>query len=604
MAGSLTSRIVRTPVVTDAALAEAIAPDLPALGPLRDLALGAAANAPYLARLLTRHGPWLAERTDDAPETVLASLFNDLRREAAVAGDANALGVTLRQAKARAALLIALADLGGVWPLETVTGALSDLATTALGAATDWLLRDALTRGRLPGMAPDTLPADTGYTVIAMGKLGAGELNFSSDIDLICLFDQDRFQPDDFAEAKAGFIRVTRALVKAIGEQTETGYVFRTDLRLRPTPSTTPVCMAMEAAERYYESLGRTWERAAHIKARAVAGDLAAGETYLGHLTPFVWRRHLDFAAIEDTSEMLRKIREKKGKFTPEGLPGHDIKLGPGGIREIEFFAQTRQLIGGGRDPALRVRGTVEALSVLAHRGWVGSETAEALTEDYRAHRELEHRLQMIEDAQTQTIPTSPEARARVAALSGEPDPAVWERAIADRLGRVHARTEAFFVPTEAGTRPEHPLQIVEGDLAALGFERPSDACRIVERWRSGRLAATRSPRARRLFEQLEPRILTDLSESATPDEAIAQFDRFLSGLPAGVQVFSLFAANPHLLDLIVGICAVAPKLAAHLGREPMALEALIARDFFAPMPGPEALTADLETWLAREDDY
>ncbi|MEM9148508.1 MAG: bifunctional [glutamine synthetase] adenylyltransferase/[glutamine synthetase]-adenylyl-L-tyrosine phosphorylase [Pseudomonadota bacterium] len=603
MAAALTARITEAPpLLAGAAALPADLPESLTQGAIGDLLRGAASNAPYLLGLIGRHGPWLEIVAGHAPEATLETQRASLRREGAAAPDARHLGTILRAAKSRAALLIALSDLGGIWPVETVTEALSALAEDCVATATDWLIREALARGKLPGFAPDSLPAATGYTVLAMGKLGAGELNFSSDIDLICLFDQDRFEPSDFAEAKQGFIRITRALVKAIGEPTEAGYVFRTDLRLRPAPSTTPVCLAMEAAERYYESLGRTWERAAHIKARAIAGDRAAGAAYLARLAPFVWRRHLDFAAIEDTSEMLRKIREKTGKFTPEGLAGHDLKLGPGGIRAIEFFAQTRQLIGGGRDPALRLRGTVAALEVLAERGWIDRETAVSLTEDYRAHRRLEHRLQMVEDAQTQTIPAAPEARARIAALCGTADRAAWERRLASRLARVHASTEAFFVPE--GGAPEPATDITEAAIASLGFARPGDACRLVARWRSGRIAATRTARARRLYDVLEPRILTALSAGASPDEAIAQFDRFLSGLPAGVQVFSLFTANPHLLDLIVGICAAAPRLADHLGREPLALDALIEPDFFAPLPDVTALTADLETWLARETDY
>ncbi len=605
MPGRFASRIASAPIPHDPDRAAALVAELPgalARGPLGQLIAGAAGSAPYLARLTTRHREWLAGAVEAPPETVLADLLAEMRDAARAAADERALGSALRRAKSRAALLIALADLGGVWSLAEVTAALSALADAATAEATRWLTAEALARGRLPGLGPEALPSGAGYAVIAMGKLGALELNYSSDIDLICLFDQDRFEPADYAEAKAGFIRITRALVRVLSEPTDEGYVFRTDLRLRPTPSTTPVCMAMEAAERYYESLGRTWERAAHIKARPAAGDLAAGRAYLRRLDPFVWRRHLDFAAIEDTTDMLRKIRAQQGKVSPEGLAGHDLKLGPGGIREIEFFAQTRQLIGGGRHPDLRPAGTLDALRALAARGWISEATRATLSADYVEHRTLEHRLQMVEDAQTQTIPLAREARARVAALSGTDDLAAWEWALAERLARVHEATEAFFAPGLDG-EPE-PEELSEARLAALGFERPADAERMIARWRSGRLPATRSARAQRLYAGLEPRILGELARGQAPDEAIAQFDRFLSGLPAGVQVFSLFSANPHLLDLIVGICAVAPKLAAHLGREPTALEALLAPDFFEPLPGPAALLAELETWLGRESDY
>jgi len=599
---SLAARVTAAPIRFDPdCAAEAMAgldPDLTrdAIG---DLLGGAAGASPYLAQLIRRHGDWLAGIGAKAPETTMAALLDEMRAGVGAAPDQKAAGRALRLAKSRAALLIALADLGGVWDLGGVTGALTDLADAAIASALGWLLAEELRRGKFPGLTDEAVERGAGYVVLAMGKQGARELNYSSDIDLICLFDQDRLDPADYAEAKARYIHITRSLVRLLSDQTEDGYVFRTDLRLRPAPSTTPVCMAMEAAERYYESLGRTWERAAHIKARPVAGDLEAGDAYLERLTPFVWRRYLDFAAIEDTQEMLRKIRAKKGRFTVAGLPGHDIKLGPGGIREIEFFAQTRQLIGGGREPRLREPGTVAALAALAALGQIPRETADRLTDDYAAHRALEHRLQMVGDAQTQTIPPAEEARARVAALAGWSDRAAWERAIVERLERVHATSEAFFAG-EAKAAPAEP----EADLAALGFARPEDVARLIERWRSGALPATRSARARALFAEIEPVLLDRLGRAAHPDAAIAEFDRFLSGLPAGVQVFSLFRANPHLLDLIAEICAAAPRLAVHLGRAPATLDALLDRDFFEPLPGPAALAEDLRRWIGEASDY
>jgi glutamate-ammonia-ligase adenylyltransferase len=392
-------------------------------------------------------------------------------------------------------------------------------------------------------------------------------------------------------------------VVRLLSETTAEGYVFRTDLRLRPSPSTTPVCMAMEAAERYYESVGRTWERAAHIKARPAAGDVAAGADYLDRLTPFVWRRYLDFAAIDDIHEMLRKIRAQKGRFTPGAIPGCDIKLGPGGIREIEFFAQTRQLICGGRAPGLRLPTTLGALDALAVAGWVGADTVALLSADYTAHRTLEHRLQMMEDAQTHIFPKSVEARGRLAALSGWSGRDAFERDVAERLARVHATAEEFFTPggeRGAGSRAE----IGEEHLAGAGFQRPADAARLLERWRGVNMPATRTTRARALFKGLEPLIVDKLAHAGSPDEAMVQFDRFLSGLPGGVQVFSLFSANPHLLDLIVEICAAAPRLAAHLGRQPQALDALLDRDFYSPLPDATTLTGELEAWLQDERDY
>ncbi|MEM9099281.1 MAG: glutamine-synthetase adenylyltransferase, partial [Pseudomonadota bacterium] len=394
---------------------------------------GAADASPYLARLIAREEDWLDVVRHREPEAVMADLIAALQELNDPSVDHQTLSRGLRVAKSRVSLLTALADLGGIWPLLAVTGALSDFADAAVDTGLKWLLRRELDAGKLPGLGLDALDWGAGYIVIAMGKHGAGELNYSSDIDLICLFDQSRFEETEFAEAKARYIRVTRDLVKLLSENTEHGYVFRTDLRLRPAPSTTPVCMAVEAAEHYYESVGRTWERAAHIKARACAGDIAAGRAYLKRLTPFVWRRHLDFAAVEETADMLRKIRETKGRFAQAEIPGVDVKISPGGIREIEFFAQTRQLTQGGRNPRLRDPSTLGALKALETEGIIDQATADQLSSDYIAHRTLEHRFQMIEDARTHSVPLSLEARQRVAALMGVSDVAAWEREIAQR---------------------------------------------------------------------------------------------------------------------------------------------------------------------------
>jgi glutamate-ammonia-ligase adenylyltransferase len=583
--GSLESRITTAPIPYDRARADAVLAGLASelqSGELGALLIGTAGSSAYLGRLIERNGGWLAEIAGEAPEQTMRGLNAALGAEAAEASDSRALGALLRRVKSRAALLVALADLGGVWDLTQVTGALTDLADAALQTACGWLLRAELRQGRLPGLGEADLDSGAGYVVLAMGKHGARELNYSSDIDLICLFDQDRFEPADFAEAKARYIHVTKQVVRLLSETTGEGYVFRTDLRLRPSPSTTPVCLAMEAAERYYESVGRA--------------------AYLDRLTPFVWRRYLDFAAIEDTHEMLRKIRAQKGRFSPGAIPGHDIKLGPGGIREIEFFAQTRQLICGGRATGLRVPTTLGALGALARAGWVGEDTAALLAADYTAHRALEHRLQMMEDAQTHIFPKSVEARSRLAALCGWSDREAFERDVAERLARVHATAEEFFTP--GADRTDSRADIGEEQLAGFGFQRPANAARLLERWRGADMPATRSERARALFKGLEPLIIEKLAGAGSPDEAMAQFDRFLSGLPGGVQVFSLFTANPHLLDLIVEICTAAPRLAAHLGRQPQALDALLDRTFFDPLPDAATLTGELETWLQNERDY
>jgi glutamate-ammonia-ligase adenylyltransferase len=558
---------------------KALVADLPPA--IRDVAVGAGACAPYLAELLEKERDWLADAIAD-PEGAVQAIIDGA---GTLAPDALADG--LRQGKRRVALMVALADLGGAWPLEQVTGALTDYADAACGAALRAGLAIQIKRGKLPGMTQDDLADAAGMVVLAMGKMGAHELNYSSDIDLICLFDETRFDPNDFHDARAAFVRATRAMSATLSDLTGQGYVFRTDLRLRPDPAVTPVCVAMEAAERYYESLGRTWERAAYIKARPCAGDIAAGGRFLTSLRPFVWRRHLDFAAIQDAHDMRLAIREHKGLGGPITLPGHNMKLGRGGIREIEFFTQTRQLIAGGRDPDLRVQGTCAGLAVLADKGWVPPEVAQSLTDHYRAHRTVEHRLQMFRDAQTHDLPMSDQGFARLAALM-DTDVEPLQTDLRARLSAVHEMTEGFFAPTHA------PAQ-------QLPEEHVFDT-QIIDRW--PRYPALRTDRGAAIFERLKPDLLARLAAAAKPDEALLAFDGFLSGLPAGVQLFSLLKVNPQLADLLIDIITTSPALAAHLSQNAGVFDAVIGGDFFSDWPGQAALTATLDDVLAHEADY
>jgi glutamate-ammonia-ligase adenylyltransferase len=560
-------------------------PNLPS--ELAALVEGAAGCSPFLQALCIKEREWLPEVFDD-PEAVFDALMEEVAEF-----PMDEVGPCLRRAKGRVALMIALADLAGVWTLEQVTGALTRFADLAVAQALRAALLPELRRGKIPGQDENALEEAAGMVVLAMGKMGAFELNYSSDIDLICLFDETRYGKDDYHEARSSLVRATRAMCALLSDRTGEGYVFRTDLRLRPDPSVTPVCMTMAAAETYYESLGRTWERAAYIKARPAAGDLEAGKKFLRTLTPFVWRKHLDFAAIEDAHNMRLRIRDHKGLHGPLSLPGHNMKLGRGGIREIEFFTQTRQLISGGRDPDLRVRGTVEGLARLASKGWVPEEDARRLTDNYRFHREVEHRLQMLRDAQTHDLPQDAEEMERLAAFMGR-DRAGLEAELRDRLEEVHGRIESFFAPEVAA----QAVGAEEGEAAALEAFDPE----IIARWPG--YPALRSSRAHEIFQRLRPEILAKLSRSVEPARALNAFDGFLAGLPAGVQLFSLFEANPHLIDLLVDIAGTAPGLAQYLSRNASVFDAVIAGDFFAPWPDRAHLRRELAARLDREDDY
>lgn len=581
---SFASRLTRHPIPFDndrGAEAVALFPDLdPSLHPLL---AGTGGCSPYLMGLMQREKSWLADVLPGDPDAALQEEYARLRD---VPWDQ--MADELRRGKRRVALLTALADLGGVYALEQVTGALTEFSYLATDLAMKAALAHEIRRKKLPGMTEDDLVTGCGMVALAMGKMGAGELNYSSDVDLICVFDEERYAPEVYHDARASLIRATRKMAATLNDLTAEGYVFRTDLRLRPDPSVTPVCLSMEAAERYYESEGRTWERAAHIKAHPCAGDLEAGARYLKRLTPFIWRKHLDFAAIQDAHDMRLRIRDHKGLGGAFSLPGHNMKLGRGGIREIEFFTQTRQIIAGGRDPDLRSRETVPGLRALAEKGWVPSEATELLIRRYRDFREVEHRLQMINDAQTHSLPTSDEGFQRLACFMGESDVEAFKARLSDELLEVHELTESFFAP--------------DGRQANDGPELTETEEEILSRWPG--YPALRTSRAQEIFARVRPEILTRMQKAADPSEALTQFDGFLAGLPAGVQLFSLFEANPQLIDLLVDICATAPALAQYLSKNAKVLDAVIGGSFFNSWPGAEELFKEISTALAEKEDY
>ena len=593
---TLASRMTRCPRPHDPDRGAEALEALPGLeGPAADLIRGTAGCSPYLAGLMAKEADWLPAALDD-PEAAFAA---ELARLAEAPGDA--LAIELRRGKRRVALLTGLADLGGVWSLSGVTERLTAFADLAVHRAMTAALMHEARRGKLPGITEEDAARGAGMVAFAMGKMGAGELNYSSDIDLIVLFDETRFDPDAFLEARPAYIRATRKWVATLSDLTGDGYVFRTDLRLRPDPAVTPVCMGMEAAERYYESLGRTWERAAWIKARPCAGDLEGGTRFQTELRPFVWRRHLDFAAIQDAHDMRTRIKDHKGLHGPIDLPGFDLKQGAGGIRAIEFFTQFHQIVAGGRDPDLRLRGTVPALAALADTGWIPDDLARRLSIAYAAHREVEHRVQMVNDAQTHDLPTSREGMDRIAAMMDR-DRAELEAEIRTRLEEVRDGTDGFFDREGQGRIPGTPVARSADDAETPASDAPAFDETVLARWPS--YPALRSSRARDIFARLRPDILTRLSRAARPNEALAAFDGFLAGLPAGVQVFSLFEANPPLIDLLGDIAGTAPELALYLSRNASVLDAVIGGGFFADWPGLSALCKDLDDTLGLEADY
>lgn len=569
---------------------------------VRAVLLGILACSPYLTGLVRRDPERLVRLLDAPPGAYFDALATRLVPETAAAASLPEAMSLLRAFKAEVALLVALADISGAWSVMRVTAALTAAADAAVAASIRFLFRQAAVRGDWLVQDAAAPEVGSGYIVLAMGKHGAGELNYSSDIDLVVFFEPALVRLKPGVEPLAFFVRMTRDLVKLMQERTGDGYVFRTDLRLRPDPGATQIAISTDAALNYYESFGQNWERAALIKARAIAGDIECGRSFLGELAPFIWRKYLDFAAIADIHAMKRQIHAFKG-FGEIGVAGHNIKLGRGGIREIEFFAQTQQLIAGGRQIDLRVPTTLDALARLAHRGWIDPAVVTDLAEAYTFLRRIEHRLQMLADEQTQTLPAAPADLERLAHFAGFPSTDAFSLALVDRLERVQRHYAALFESTpELTTAGANMVFAGEADdpgtieaLTRMGYERPSDAIAAVRGWHHGRYPAVRTPRARELLTEVQPLLIDALARTADPDMAFAGFDRFLAELPSGVQLFSLLRANPKLLQLVADIMGTAPRLARILSRRRRVLDAVLDPGFFGSLPDSATLERIVE---------
>lgn len=574
-------------------------------------ALAAARSAaPYLDRLAERDADIAARIAREGPQGVVDDAVAAARR---ADGDFEEVMAQLRVAKRHAHLAIAVGDLAGAWSLDAVTGALSDLADASLAAALRVSARVVTERGDMAPVAPDDPrgPAP-GLILIAMGKHGARELNYSSDIDISVFYDAD-ILPVAKGEPRELAVRLAQLIVRALQEITVDGYVFRTDLRLRPDPASTPIAVSLEAAEHYYQSVGQNWERAAFIKARACAGDIAAGEEFLQSLTPFIWRRNLDYAAIADVHSIKRQIlATHKGGALDSGL--FDVKLGRGGIRDIELFAQTQQLILGGRDKGLRRRRTIEALAALRGAGHVAQEAEATLVDAYRLHRAIEHRIQMLGDQQTHRTPNDADDQARLAALAGAESWSALEAELIAARRAVAAIDAKLFAAEESLADPLGSLVFtgVENDadtletLSQLGFQNPGAVAEAVRGWHHGRIRATRSERARELLTAIMPRLLRAIAESGEADAAFARFCDFLGGLPSGVTVLSLLQAQPRLLTDLADVFGLAPLMADTLARRPALLDAMVESAFVRPLaqdePGARRVT--LARLVAETDGF
>ncbi len=577
----------------------------------RAILLGIAEFSPYLFDLVRTDAARLIRILSCDPESHLASLIEDASAAVwSAAGEAD-VALILRRMKAETALLVALCDIGGVWPVMRVTAALTDLATASVQMALRFVLRNETARGRLKAPDPEHPERGSGLIVLAMGKMGAGELNYSSDIDLIVFFDRNATSLDPDIEPQPFFVRVTQAMARLLQQRTGEGYVFRVDLRLRPDPASTQVAISTEAALHYYEREGRTWERAAMIKARPCAGDLAAGEALVAEIAPFVWRKHLDFAALADVHDMKRQMQTYRGQ-SEIAVEGHNVKVGRGGIREIEFFAQTQQLIAGGRHPELRVRPTLAALDVLAASNWITFEARDELAAAYEFLRRVEHRLQMIADEQTHALPEEAEAVERFAAFFGYDSRQAFAKDLVGHLDIVQGHYSRLFEGDPAGTEKLPDLDYAAGPedqrlldhLLALGFKKPAMVATTVQQWLTGDYRALRNEATRNAFVEFVPGLIDGLAHAEEPDNAVTAFDGFLQALQRGGRLISLLSQNPDLVALVALILGAAPRLGDMLARQPQIMDGLIDPRFFGAMPDRKELSERLAATLKDAGSY
>lgn len=536
--------------------------------------------------------PFLARSLDRQPD--LAELLAEGQADAALAwtrsqGEHIDVDTALRRERLALATTVAIADLAGAFPLARVVGELTDFADRALDRA----IRAAIAERTGEESA-------AGFIALALGKQGAGELNYSSDIDPIFIYDPAALPRRDTDEPGEVAQRYARRILKLLSENSIEGYVQRVDLRLRPASEISPLAVPYAAALRHYQGAALAWERAAFTRARAAAGDVVRGQAFLDAIQPFVWRHALDFGAVEEIRELTRRIRQNhNGPMAPG--PGFDVKKGRGGIREIEFLTQTHQLIHGGRNPALRVRGTRAALDALVCAGVIEPETARVLGEGYDRLRTIEHRIQMVNDRQTHALPDG-EALDNVARLDGLPDGA----ALVAELTELTEQTGAIFEESIGVTKPKpqpspKPSEQAEW-LVELGLAEPERLAERIQDWRDGRYQSLRSPQALDAFDRMLPKLLAAIAASDDPPRAITRWESILERAPSAITLFRLLDARPRLIDRLVATLTLAPRLSDELARRPELFDTLVdptARE----LPGDtDAIIARIERTASRDD--
>ena len=540
----------------------------------------AEANAPFLRTAMATFPDIAACFVEDGSQPAVD-------RALSLIGDN--VGDQLRRRRHALALAVALADLSGEQSLEWVTDTLSDFADAAM---------DDAIRAAMLERVPDEEPR--GLAVLALGKLGSRELNYSSDVDLVMLFDPATLPRRPRDEPGEAAVRYGRRFIELMQQRTHDGYVARVDMRLRPSPEVTPIVLPAGAAISYYESSALPWERAAFIRARAAAGDVELGQSFLQEIRPFIWRRALDFGAIQEIRDISLRIRDHYAQGQAFG-PGYDLKRGRGGIREAEFFTQVQQLVHGGREPELRAPATLDALNALARAGRLEAEVARDIGDAYRALRTAEHRIQMIDDRQEHRLPTDPEALEAIARLNGSESGGAFLASLAPHVEAVGVQFDALVSDREE--QLSNDPDILRAELSAMGLEEVDEAQRRIADWRSGRARSLRSPPARAAFETMLPTLMRAVAAGPDPIRSLNRFGDIIDKLSSGVNLYRLLGARPKLAGLLALILAHAEPLAEQLGRRPTLLDGLIDESSFAPPPDAPEL-AGLFLAAARGEPF
>ncbi len=538
----------------------------------------------FCGRLL-QHNPGLllqvSPTLSNAGVSVRQPLLAQCQLAVADATDEVVFMRALRQFRQQQMFIIAWNDLCLAAGLEQTVADVSELADACLQVALAFAHKQIRQRF---GAALASDGVEPQLIVLGLGKLGGKELNFSSDIDLILAYSaQGSLDKGAALSYHEYFTRVARKLVRYLDEVTADGFVFRVDLRLRPNGESGSLVLSTEAMEHYYEGHGRDWERYALIKARAVAGDLVSGRQLLTTLKPFVYRRYLDFGAIESIREMKALIERQLKRRSME----HNIKLGPGGIREIEFIAQSLQLVYGGRQPTLQTCSLPRALHALVETGLLPAVTAAQLLDHYRLLRDTEHRLQMWRDQQTQLLPQQATEQLRLAYAMGANDWASFQHHLREASDAVQQLFAGIF--RYQGEQDSHHVQTLTAlwldghcddptalTLRNIGYTDPQKICHELQVLRNGSLYRNLSSRGRQRLDRLMPRLIETAATTAHPESTLLRLLRLITAIGRRSVYFALLLEQPMALQRLCNICAASPWISNWIGQHPAVLDDLL----------------------------